>query len=150
MYGNLFAAAEMYAAVVDACTIPARDFLEGGWERDRVVADDHLDSHESNHHPSAQAQSFAQHCYCPVSGLPDHIHKRVVNRRTTGCRNCVVMLHYSDLRTALVFKFFDSVDYKKRSVSSSRASQMVRITHLLLRVSQVFHIWLLSAYRNAP
>lgn len=44
VYGNLFAAAAIYATVADACTILAQGFLKGGRKRDRVAVDDHLDS----------------------------------------------------------------------------------------------------------
>ena len=43
VYGNLFAAAAIYATDADAWAIPAQGFLEGRSKRDRVEACDHLD-----------------------------------------------------------------------------------------------------------
>jgi len=71
VYGNLFAAAAMYATVVDACSIAVEDFIRGGPKRDRVVAEDHLDS--PSHHTRKDWSEIVIHSvqssYNPTSQL---------------------------------------------------------------------------------
>ena len=177
MYGNLFAAAAMYATVADACTIPCMDFLEGGRKRDlrSRAADDLADHLHHFIHLDPRARK-ASSPFCSSSLVHSGFYYSTLCRqiqantkascfseitiRSFDCRTSRLLtlrlpsdyLVHSKLSALLAsFKFFFvCADCEVRFVSSQIAYtvRMTQITHLFPRALRGFRYSLTLASRS--